>query len=250
MINDTECLFKSREKEYQETIDQIEVRHLLICCLSACNSIGFPIWTFWTCYCVTGCFLAPAGTGHSQEWHEQAPAWVHGDVLHETRAGCSDGDLQEAHHTEWRQVHTHIHTVCSKCTHLQINCRQKVNLSYCHVNLQNTYNLKGSDLLSHPKMLQCSVSIASCWKRCISSDFFQFQKKHRFMECVFSSLSVTLPLLCLLTRATREKTISLPLPHRLPQVSEDPDTFSLQLQLSRVTSAASSYSIINNSIPT
>lgn len=28
MINDTECLFKSREKEYQETIDQIEVRHL------------------------------------------------------------------------------------------------------------------------------------------------------------------------------------------------------------------------------
>lgn len=29
VINDTECLFKSREKEYQETIDQIEVRHLL-----------------------------------------------------------------------------------------------------------------------------------------------------------------------------------------------------------------------------
>lgn len=27
VINDTECLFKSREKEYQETIDQIEVRH-------------------------------------------------------------------------------------------------------------------------------------------------------------------------------------------------------------------------------
>lgn len=26
VINDTECLFKSREKEYQETIDQIEVR--------------------------------------------------------------------------------------------------------------------------------------------------------------------------------------------------------------------------------
>lgn len=26
MISDTECLFKSREKEYQETIDQIEVR--------------------------------------------------------------------------------------------------------------------------------------------------------------------------------------------------------------------------------
>ena len=25
VINDTECLFKSREKEYQETIDQIEV---------------------------------------------------------------------------------------------------------------------------------------------------------------------------------------------------------------------------------
>lgn len=25
MINDTECLFKSREKEYQETIDQIEL---------------------------------------------------------------------------------------------------------------------------------------------------------------------------------------------------------------------------------
>lgn len=30
VINDTECLFKSREKEYQETIDQIEVRQLLI----------------------------------------------------------------------------------------------------------------------------------------------------------------------------------------------------------------------------
>lgn len=30
VINDTECLFKSREKEYQETIDQIEVRHLLL----------------------------------------------------------------------------------------------------------------------------------------------------------------------------------------------------------------------------
>lgn len=28
VISDTECLFKSREKEYQETIDQIEVRHL------------------------------------------------------------------------------------------------------------------------------------------------------------------------------------------------------------------------------
>lgn len=28
VINDTECLFKSREKEYQETIDQIEVRQL------------------------------------------------------------------------------------------------------------------------------------------------------------------------------------------------------------------------------
>lgn len=28
VINDTECLFKSREKEYQETIDQIEVRHV------------------------------------------------------------------------------------------------------------------------------------------------------------------------------------------------------------------------------
>lgn len=26
VIKDTECLFKSREKEYQETIDQIEVR--------------------------------------------------------------------------------------------------------------------------------------------------------------------------------------------------------------------------------
>ena len=38
VINDTECLFKSREKEYQETIDQIEVRHVLnllkafLCC--------------------------------------------------------------------------------------------------------------------------------------------------------------------------------------------------------------------------
>lgn len=28
VINDTECLFKSREKEYQETIDEIEVRQL------------------------------------------------------------------------------------------------------------------------------------------------------------------------------------------------------------------------------
>lgn len=28
VIKDTECLFKSREKEYQETIDQIEVRGL------------------------------------------------------------------------------------------------------------------------------------------------------------------------------------------------------------------------------
>ena len=26
VIEDTECLFKSREKEYQDTIDQIEVR--------------------------------------------------------------------------------------------------------------------------------------------------------------------------------------------------------------------------------
>lgn len=26
VIKDTECLFKSREKEYQETIDQIEVK--------------------------------------------------------------------------------------------------------------------------------------------------------------------------------------------------------------------------------
>lgn len=32
MINDTECLFKSREKEYQETIDQIEVKfHVCVC---------------------------------------------------------------------------------------------------------------------------------------------------------------------------------------------------------------------------
>lgn len=28
VIKDTECLFQSREKEYQETIDQIEVRSL------------------------------------------------------------------------------------------------------------------------------------------------------------------------------------------------------------------------------
>lgn len=28
VISDTECLFKSREKEYQETIDQIEVRYV------------------------------------------------------------------------------------------------------------------------------------------------------------------------------------------------------------------------------
>ncbi len=28
VIKDTECLFNSREKEYQETIDQIEVRSL------------------------------------------------------------------------------------------------------------------------------------------------------------------------------------------------------------------------------
>lgn len=32
VINDTECLFKSREKEYQETIDQIEVRHRILNC--------------------------------------------------------------------------------------------------------------------------------------------------------------------------------------------------------------------------
>lgn len=30
MIKDTESLFKSREKEYQDTIDQIEVEFLLV----------------------------------------------------------------------------------------------------------------------------------------------------------------------------------------------------------------------------
>lgn len=49
VINDTECLFKSREKEYQETIDQIEVGHvsdlwrsflllLFSSCVTACES--------------------------------------------------------------------------------------------------------------------------------------------------------------------------------------------------------------------
>lgn len=42
-------------------------------------------------------FLPPAGTGHSQERHEPAPARVHGDVQHETGPGRADGDLQEAH---------------------------------------------------------------------------------------------------------------------------------------------------------
>ena len=36
VINDTECLFKTREKEYQETIDQIEVRHSGDCCVCVC----------------------------------------------------------------------------------------------------------------------------------------------------------------------------------------------------------------------
>lgn len=51
-----------------------------------------------------------AGTGHSEERHEPPPARVHGDVFNEERPGCPDGDLQEAHHTEWRQV-THTHTL-------------------------------------------------------------------------------------------------------------------------------------------
>ena len=50
------------------------------------------------------CSLTTAGAGHGQERHEPAPARVHGDVLHEEGSRCSDGDLQEAHHTEWRQV--------------------------------------------------------------------------------------------------------------------------------------------------
>ncbi|MEQ2213380.1 hypothetical protein XENOCAPTIV_014114, partial [Xenoophorus captivus] len=48
--------------------------------------------------------LFSAGTGHSQERHEPPPARVHGDVFHEERAGCSDGDLQETHNAERRQV--------------------------------------------------------------------------------------------------------------------------------------------------
>lgn len=51
-----------------------------------------------------------AGTGHSEERHEPPPARVHGDVFNEERPGCPDGDLQEAHHTEWRQV-THTHSI-------------------------------------------------------------------------------------------------------------------------------------------
>lgn len=39
VISDTECLFKSREKEYQETIDQIEVRYVsnAFCCRACSN---------------------------------------------------------------------------------------------------------------------------------------------------------------------------------------------------------------------
>lgn len=62
---------------------------------------------------------SPAGTAHSKEWHEQTPARVHGDVLDEERSRCSDGDLQETHHTERRQVtHTHTHSRWKMSFHL------------------------------------------------------------------------------------------------------------------------------------
>lgn len=52
--------------------------------------------------------LFSAGTGYSQERHEPPPARVHGDVFDEERPGRPDGDLQETHHTERRQVRTHV----------------------------------------------------------------------------------------------------------------------------------------------
>lgn len=111
MIKDTECLFKSREKEYQDTIDQIEV--------SSLSRVLVPLWTSRTqalplatseelteVSVLTGLWFVSrsAGAGHSQERHEPSLARVHGDVFHETRPGRPDGDLQEAHHTERRQV--------------------------------------------------------------------------------------------------------------------------------------------------
>ena len=47
-----------------------------------------------------------AGTGDGQERHEPPPARVHGDVFDEERPGRPDGDLQETHHSERRQVRT------------------------------------------------------------------------------------------------------------------------------------------------
>lgn len=58
------------------------------------------------------------GTGHGKERHEPTSARVHGDVLHEERPGCSDGDLQETYHPERRKVtaprhSNHLSTICS-----------------------------------------------------------------------------------------------------------------------------------------
>lgn len=49
VINDTECLFKSREKEYQETIDQIEVRHLPYIFITC---ILYFLWYFILIFCM------------------------------------------------------------------------------------------------------------------------------------------------------------------------------------------------------
>uniref|UniRef100_A0A4W6FSK2 Intermediate filament family orphan 1 n=1 Tax=Lates calcarifer TaxID=8187 RepID=A0A4W6FSK2_LATCA len=114
VIKDTESLFKSREKEYQDTIDQIEVRHIHVHCIYYVIStvLVVLIVLIMSVVIMDLCFPScSVGTGDSEERHEPSPARVHGDVFDEKRAGRPDGDLQETHYTEWRQVtHTHTHT--------------------------------------------------------------------------------------------------------------------------------------------
>lgn len=73
-----------------------------------------------------------AGTGYSQERHEPPPARVHGDVFDEERPGRPDGDLQETHHTERRQVRTHVELFDVNLTRheRQTDANSRINLSH------------------------------------------------------------------------------------------------------------------------
>lgn len=95
---------------------------------------------------VNGCVVfcpASAGTGYSQERHEPPPARVHGDVFDEERAGRPDGDLQETHHTERRQVRTHV-----ELFDVNLMRRERQTDANSRINLSHVSNRKSTSLIT------------------------------------------------------------------------------------------------------